>query len=137
MFTLDGINWVAVAIATIANLLIGALWYSPILFGKEWQQLIGKSTEDLKKNATVGYTGAVILGFITAVVLAMLIKMLDLATSMEGATLGAIIWLGFVATCTGAGMLFQGTRKKLWLIDNGSQLVILAVMGAIIAGWTA
>jgi hypothetical protein len=30
------INYVAVFVAALASMIIGAAWYSPILFGKEW-----------------------------------------------------------------------------------------------------
>lgn len=38
--TLDAlgqINWLAVIVATIVYFALGALWYSPVAFGKPWQ----------------------------------------------------------------------------------------------------
>ncbi len=37
----DGINYVAVAAAAVGAFVLGALWYSPLLFGKEWMKLRG------------------------------------------------------------------------------------------------
>ena len=35
------INWIAVIAATIAAFAVGALWYSPLPFVRQWQQEIG------------------------------------------------------------------------------------------------
>jgi len=31
-----GLNVIGIIIATIIGMVIGALWYSPLLFGKQW-----------------------------------------------------------------------------------------------------
>ena len=38
MPTVD-INYLAVLIAALASYVLGALWYSPVLFGKLWMKL--------------------------------------------------------------------------------------------------
>lgn len=40
------VNWIAVAVGTIAAFLLGALWYSPIGFGKTWARGSGLTRED-------------------------------------------------------------------------------------------
>ena len=35
------INWVAVMVAAFVAYVLGALWYSPALFAKQWMRLIG------------------------------------------------------------------------------------------------
>jgi hypothetical protein len=42
------INILAVILAAIVAFVLGALWYSPILFGKIWQKEIGFTGEDFK-----------------------------------------------------------------------------------------
>ncbi len=134
MFSLNGINWVAVVAAVVASMIIGALWYSKMLFAAEWMKLIGKSEKELKENATTGYAIAVVLGLIEAIFMSVLLK--DLGTSVQtlagGATVGLFIWIGFIAPPSLMGTIFAGKRKKLWAIDYGSQLVIIVAMGAII-----
>lgn len=43
------VNLVAVLVAGVVDMVIGALWYSPVLFAKSWMRLIGKKEEDMKK----------------------------------------------------------------------------------------
>lgn len=40
------VNWIAVIVGTIASFLLGALWYSPIGFGKKWASGSRVSLED-------------------------------------------------------------------------------------------
>jgi Protein of unknown function (DUF1761) len=35
------VNWIAVAVGTIASFLLGWLWYSPKLFGAKWAEGVG------------------------------------------------------------------------------------------------
>ena len=32
----DGVNWLAVIVGAVAAFIVGWLWYSPMLFGKQW-----------------------------------------------------------------------------------------------------
>ncbi|HXK35039.1 MAG TPA: DUF1761 family protein [Candidatus Paceibacterota bacterium] len=34
-------NWLAVILAALATMIVGALWYSPFLFGKLWLRYSG------------------------------------------------------------------------------------------------
>lgn len=133
-FSLSGINWVAVVAAVIASMVIGAVWYSKMLFATQWMHLIGKSEKELRANAGPGYAIAVVLGLIEAIFLSILIKALGpSAQSLSGgAMVGLFIWIGFIAPPSLMGTVFAGRRKKLWAIDYVSQLVIIVVMAAII-----
>ena len=41
------INWIAVVIGSVFNMILGALWYGP-LFGKLWLRLIDKKREEMQ-----------------------------------------------------------------------------------------
>ncbi len=127
------INYVAVVIATVAAMAIGAVWYSPVLFAKEWMKLVGKSESDLKKNATQGYVLTAVAWLVVAYILAHFIGYTNSDTFMNGAVTGFWAWIGFTATTGAINTAFSGRSWKLWVIDNGYHLVALLVMGAIIA----
>ena len=46
----EAINWLAVIVATISAFALGALWYSPMLFGKAWMAANGFSEEGLAEG---------------------------------------------------------------------------------------
>jgi hypothetical protein len=44
------INHCAVLVCALANLALGAIWYSPLLFYKPWMKENNFTEDDLKKN---------------------------------------------------------------------------------------
>ena len=47
--TFTGINPWAVLVAAVATMVIGFLWYSPILFARPWMRLMGCDPDDKAK----------------------------------------------------------------------------------------
>jgi hypothetical protein len=136
----DGLNYIAILLAAIASMVIGALWYSPLLFAKPWMRMIGKTEEDLKKDGGMGSGGlnyAIAMGgsLIAAFILAQFVYLMDAKTIVSGIKLGLWIWVGFTATSTFTHYSFSGRPLKLALLDAGYFLVTYTVMGAILAGW--
>ena len=43
------VNYWAILVSGVAAVVIGAVWYSPGVFGKAWMQLVGFKKEDMKK----------------------------------------------------------------------------------------
>ena len=46
------INYLAVFVAAIINMIIGSFWYSPLLFAKPWMRALNldqKKMQDMKK----------------------------------------------------------------------------------------
>lgn len=127
------INLVRVVVAAVANMIIGAVWYSPGVFGKKWMKLVGKKQEDLQKAASTAYAGSSVSALIVAFVLAYFIGFAEIDSVSNGALLGVLAWLGFVVTSSLVKLLFQGGSKDLFILDNGYHLIAYAVMGAILA----
>lgn len=51
---------------------------------------------------------------------------------VDGAILGAVLWLGLVATVVVGGVVFEGHSWMRWGINAGYLLVAMIVMGAIV-----
>ena len=125
-----GVNWVAVIVAAVAGAVVGFVWYAPQVFGKRWARVSGI---DLPEQGQVQpLIGAVITVLVTAYVLALLIQGLGAATLVDGAIVGVLVWLGFVATWLATGVFFERRSTEWWAINAGQAVVSLAVMGAII-----
>jgi uncharacterized membrane protein YeaQ/YmgE (transglycosylase-associated protein family) len=135
MPSLADVNWIAVIAAVVVNMVVGFVWYSNALFAKEWTALVGKTEAELRKDATTGYVGAVILGIIEAVFLSFLVNAMGAETAVDGALVGAMVWFGFILPASLVTTLFSQTRKKLWAINYGYHLVTLVLIGAVLAAW--
>lgn len=128
---MGNINLIAVVLVAVASMGIGFVWYSTSLFGKPWMKEVGKNMEELK-GAGVGYfltaMGSLIMGIIMHIVM----NYTNTTKVIDGAFLGIILWLGFVATSFLTNYVFAGRSLKLFLIDIGYFLITFIAAGAII-----
>ena len=126
---------IAVLVAAVAAMVVGALWYSPAVFGKQWMKLMGmtkKSMEKEKKNMGKKYLLTFISLLVTAFVLAHFVDFTGAVDMAEGMQVGFWAWLGFVGPATLINSLWTGKPGQLWALDNGHFLVVLVVMGAVL-----
>ena len=138
---LHSLNWLAVFVAAVATMIIGFLWYSPLLFSKAWVREMGydindkAKMEEMRKSAGPAYAGSFVAGFISAFTLALILHGLHAEDLHFGLMAGFHIWLGFVATVQFTGALFAKQSMKLFAINTGYQLVCYLVMSAILTAW--
>jgi hypothetical protein len=136
-----GVNLLSVLAAAIATMILGFLWYSPILFAKPWTVAMGYDPNDkakmdeMRKGAGKLYGITFVASLLSAFVLAKIIDVATVTSAFYGMKIGFAVWLGFVTTVQLTSMLFKKRPIKLYLIDTGYQLVCYLVMGAILAKW--
>ncbi|HEY3858623.1 MAG TPA: DUF1761 domain-containing protein [Gammaproteobacteria bacterium] len=132
------INVLAVLVSAIVTFVIGALWYSPLLFGKHWiafNNVTPDKVEAMRKNVPRLYGASFVCYLVLAAVFAVLLRMVHLQTVVGGAKMGGMLWVGFVATLGLIASLYSGRSIKAFALDSGYQLVFLVVMGLILAAW--
>ncbi len=132
------INYLAVGVAALATVFIGALWYSPLLFHKLWVKAHGYSeekVEQMRKTAGRAFMVSLFCYLVMAFVLAVLVSWTGVSTVPQGAFLGLLVWIGFLATLGLTAHMFSGNRLSTYVIDAGYQLVYAVVMGVILAAW--
>ena len=139
--TFDGVRPLAVLVAAISTMVIGFMWYSPILFARPWMRLMGYDPEDktklaeMRKGAGKKYALAFLASILSAIVLAKLVDLTSVIRPYYGMKVGFAVWLGFVTTVQLTGALFGRQPTRLYLINTGYQLVCYLAMGAILAVW--
>ncbi len=133
--TFAKVNIWAVILAGVSYLIVGALWYSPLLFGKQWIQLNGFTDEDFKTNKPMWMI--TLVSFLSACVSAFVISwILGVNSSAAfGAIIGAGIAFFWITMSKLPNVLFENQPFKLFLIHAGFDLVSYMVMGAIVANW--
>jgi hypothetical protein len=132
------INILAVIVSGLVTFGIGALWYSPLLFGKQWVEFNAVSpdkVEAMRKNAPKLYGISFVCYLVMAAMFAILLRMTHIEHLVGGAKLGFLLWLGFVATVGLTANLYSGRSIKAYALDAGYQLVFLVVMGLILMAW--
>jgi hypothetical protein len=138
---MHNLNWVAILVAAISTMVVGFLWYSPLLFAKPWMREMGYDPNDkakmdeMKKTAGPAYGGSFLASLVSAFVLALFLHWLRAESLHTGLMVGFHVWLGFVATVQLTSVLFMKQSMRLFAINTGYQLVCYLAMGAILAVW--
>lgn len=123
----------AVVVAAVFGIGLGFLWYAPFLFGSRWARLIG-----LDPNAMSGMgpsMGLIVLGgIISTLALAIIVAWSEADTELNGAVVGLLVAIGFLATTAFNLVVFEKRPWELYLINNGYYVVSYAIQGAILVG---
>lgn len=132
--SLDGINWIAVVVATVVAFAIGGLWYSKTLFGNTWLEEVGL-TEEAINNANLAKTFGTtfVLQLLATIALA---TTLDAgSTWMDGLQNGLFIGVLWIGTAYGITYLFEQRSMRLFFINAGYYVVLFAISGSILGAW--
>lgn len=140
LLDLSAIRLVPVLLATAAAFILGALWYSA-LFGKTWNRLHGYTEEHLaamkaKRPMPLFFAGIIAVDLVTAAAGAVFAHALHATGAQDGVHLGFAVWLGIATPIQFTNWLASDRPIGLYAIDTIFQLLRLALMGAILAGWT-
>ena len=129
-------NYAAVFIAAIAYWLLGAVWYG-VLFSKPWMALENISIEQAKSlNPVLPYVITFVLNLLIAYALAQICIWRNANTAGRGASVGVLLWIGFVGPITYTTYMYEMRPKELFAINEFFPLAGLVLMGAIIGAWT-
>ncbi|HYL83772.1 MAG TPA: DUF1761 domain-containing protein [Candidatus Angelobacter sp.] len=138
---MHSLNWLAILVAAVASMILGFLWYSPLLFAKAWVREMGydindkAKMEEMRKSAGPAYAGSFVASLLSAFTLALILHGLRAEDLHFGIMASFHIWLGFVATVQFTGALFAKQSMKLFAINTLYQLVCYVVMGIILTLW--
>ena len=125
-------NWVAIVVAAVVNIVLGSLWFSPLLFQKPWVALRVDKAPMSGTASPMLYVITAVGAFVSAMTLDWIIGLAHASTLLGGAIIGLYAGLGFVAPAILSDHLFNERPIKLYLIVAGFPVVGLLVMGAII-----
>ena len=132
---LGDINYLAVAVAVILNMVGGAAWYG--ILANPWMAEVGITKEEIgadRAGMIRGYVIAVIASIVIALALAILVQTTG-AKDIDGVTLGVIVGIGFVATTLGSVSAVENRSLKLYLINAGYPVIMFAIIGALLGYW--
>ncbi len=130
---------IGIILAVISAIVVGMVWYSPGVFGKQWMKIIGLSDAQMKKGMAKIMPGVIIVALITAYVLSIFIAYthgyLGGSWLKAGFVSSLLAWIGFSVTTIFAHGLFEPRDKKVLYINAGNRLVTLVAMGLILGAF--
>ncbi|HVM75608.1 MAG TPA: DUF1761 domain-containing protein [Candidatus Saccharimonadales bacterium] len=128
-------NYPAVLVAAIAYWLLGAVWYG-VLFNKAWIELEHVTAEQMNASPVIPYIVSFLLEILIAYSLAQLCIWRNANTIGRGASVGVLVWIGFVGPIALMTYMFEMRPKALFAINEFYPLFGLVLMGAILGAWT-
>lgn len=131
MVHLADVNYVAVLLATITTMVLGFLWYSPILLGNAWMKQRGLSKTEMSGGGALTYVLTALTALCGSFVLALLLTLADETTVWSGLVVGLLIGIS-ISLKIGMNYLFEGHKLGLYFITIGYHLISYVIAGLII-----
>lgn len=134
-FDLGSLNWVAVIVGAVVYFAIGAVWFTPQLFGKPWMAAIGwDESRPRPEMNPISYVGPALFYLVAAIATGLLAKATGTDTLTEGVVLGLVVGIGYALVVTATDAVFDPNKPKPWnwfAISGAYHVVSLAIVGAI------
>ena len=136
------LNWFAIIVATLAAFGAGAIWFGPKTFFPVWWKLMGKEVgadPGAHSNMAVVFASTFVGALVQAFTLAVIIHFVAAGDASFGAVngglTGLLVGIGLGAASSLSHRLFSGVGFRVWLIEVGSDVVNLTIMGLILGAW--
>ncbi|HTH72200.1 MAG TPA: DUF1761 domain-containing protein [Candidatus Pristimantibacillus sp.] len=133
------VNYLAVLLAAVSSMAVGAIWYAKGVFGETWAKLAKVKLGDMGGTNVVAAMGLTfVLSLLTAYVLAHVSflsnKFFGNSFFQDALSTAFWLWLGLVVTRMTTHYLFEQKPTKLIWLNIGNEFVTIMLMGLII-GW--
>ena len=105
------INYLAIIVAAIAAVVIGALYYGLLGFGDRQSRMLGATPA---RPGPMQLATGLIVGLVNAWVIALLSLTLGASSVGDAILLGVLVWIGFAATFKAAQVTFERRPWAVW-----------------------
>lgn len=95
MDILSEINWLAIAIGTIAYCAFCGIWHKQFAFGKKWEDAMGFRRPENWKESNIYYVVPFISCFVTTIAVSILLHLTNAKSFTDALTIGLLMGVGF------------------------------------------
>ena len=135
MSTRISYNHLAIFVLVVAQQLLGALWYSPLLFAEIWAKAQGKTVADLNQGFALPFIYSIIASFLFTYFAAMLVGGLKLDTARKGAVFGLSMGIMVIIPLLAIHYSFLQLSDNLWWIDGVFSALMSVLVFATLSVW--
>ena len=130
------VNYWAILVAGLAYMVLGAIWYSPVLFGNVWMKGIGKTKEQVNAQfSPMKYVWALIGSLVAAYGIARLMSWTGGDSVRDGIMVGLLTSICLVLTAFTVSDIMENRPKNLTIVNVFYNIVGFVVIGIIIGAW--
>ncbi len=128
-------NHLPIFVSAVFLWLLGAVWYSPLLFAKPWVEIVSRRMGEKPKGVVHGMIASFLGDLLLAFVLAHIIGWSGAGTIGWGVFIGVLMWIGFVAAPLYPQRIYEGRPPRYFAINAGYWLVGFVVVCTLLAVW--
>lgn len=130
------LNYLAILTGTVVYFILGAVWYSKLMFSTKWGELNKlEMTEDSKKMMPMMMVISFVMMLIATLGLAILMYLLGIEGIEGGVKLGLLCGLCFSAATMVTNYVYVRKPMALYFIDGGYHVVGFVVASIILSVW--
>lgn len=127
-------TYVAILVGAIVATAFGFLWYSPMLFGKQWMSLSGITDEKMNGAKAKGmwkiYTSNFVITLISVFIIYRFLELLQINSLVGASEFVLWAWLGFVVPIELNPVFWTEKPLKLFVL-NSLQYLLAFLLAAI------
>jgi hypothetical protein len=127
------INYFAIALLVVVAFIASSVWYSALMFGREFTELSGVSASAHPNWLKI--VCELIRTFVLAYVITRLVLLLNVANSKDALRLGIWLWIGFPVILLTGSILWQNVPWMLAAIHAGDWLIKILLFTGIVGWW--
>jgi len=132
------LNWLAILVATLAYFVLGALWYSKVLFGKKWAAMINLDMSDPNHGKGMGkmMLASFLFMLIACIGLSILIVKVNFDSNyLYGIKIGLLTGIFYASTAISINYVYQRKPLGLYFINNGYHVAGQIIAATILVMW--
>lgn len=130
-------NYILIFLATLAQFILGAVWYSPLMFGKWWMQIMEVthiSKEELQKMQKEMGPFYILQFLLTLFTTFALVNLTPFIPSFSIYHIAFWLWIGFIAPTQVSCVLWSNTKKKYWA-KQISIMITYQLVAILLSAW--
>jgi hypothetical protein len=133
-FDVSMYNWIAIVLAGLSAWIIGAIWFSPPVFGRRWMAALGLKQEQMGSPAP-GFVAALVISIIGATFLRWVIGVAGATSIADGIEVALIIWFAFILLPSAPGLLFTKSSRAAFGITQAQHAIAMIAMGIVLTAY--
>ena len=127
------VSLIAVLAASVLNMIIGSLWYSPMLFGSIWMQSVNISKEDIQQaDMKKAFTSGFLNNLLMVYFLGLLIALVGPGGVDELITMILVTVMATVIPDEFSGMIWEHRPMDMLVVNGGYSTVTMLTSGILL-----
>jgi hypothetical protein len=125
-----------IALSLIATMVLGMVWFSPLLFAKQWMRLTKTSAQAVKNGAgPEAYLVSILMNLLIAIVLCTVFSVMKVTDVKPAISLAFLFWAAFGAVPMLNHAMYDRTPRALVAIYAGYDLCNALIVALILVAF--